>query len=134
MMFTEAELAEDRADAESRMVSTYLIGVHGKTEYVNGVETRPLLSSFATKGRLRSRTSQSQRETEAGERTIVAVDRELHIPWDSPDVPVNAVARPVSIDPATGDPTIAGADLLLVGPVPGEQQTARRLLVRETLT
>jgi hypothetical protein len=87
---------------------------------------------FTTKGRLKSDGTVAQ-ETNAGERTVIETRRELHIPWDSPAAPVNAVAECTAIGPLS-DPTLLGTIVRLSGPAPGSQQTARRLEVVEFLT
>ena len=123
------------------MTVTVEIGTYGQTRFdpVTEEEVRDLLESFETKARVRSRSAQQVRETELGDRSVVTVDRELHIPWDAPETTEGMVARVIAIDGSPGDgfspdPTLIGADLMLVGPIPGSQQTARRLLVREVLT
>src|SRR5690625_5110750 len=124
-----------RREAESRMSVTVEIGTYGPWRHDDVLEreVRDLLESFTTKARIRSRSSQQVRETELGDRSVVTVDRELHIPWDAPTTTEGQVARVLSIGPLD-DPTLVGIDLVLVGPIPGSQQTARRLLVREVQT
>lgn len=128
-------LPELRAMAESRMTVTVEIGTYGPWRFdpVSEEEVRDLLDSFETKARVRSRSAQQARETELGDRSVVTADRELHIPWDAPETTEGQVARVLSIG-ALDDPTLLGADLMLVAPMPGSQQTARRLLVRTVLT
>lgn len=87
---------------------------------------------FTTRGRVKSRSALASREAEAGGRTAVTVVRELHIPIDSPAVPVGAVAVCTAVH-ATSDPTLLGAALRLAGPSPGSQTTARRLEVEEVI-
>lgn len=130
-----AGLTELRQYAESRMTVTVEVGTYGPWRHddVLGEEVRDLLESFETKARVRSRSSQQVRETELGDRSVVTVDRELHIPWDAPATKEGQVARVLSIGPMD-DPTLVGQELMLVGPIPGSQQTARRLLVREVQT
>lgn len=119
--------------AESRMLVTLEIGTPGAWRYDSamGKEVRDLTGSFTTKARIRNRSSQSQRETDAGARTIIGVDREAHIPWNSPATPNGLVARVTAIDAPTSDPMLLGAEYQIVGPIAGDQMTARRLLVRE---
>lgn len=95
----------------------------------NDEETFEML--FSTKGRVKS-GALVVRESEAGSRTVVEVTRELHIPVDSPAVPVGAVAFVTSVH-ATSDPTLAGDRLRLDGAAPGSQTTARRLQVSEVI-
>jgi len=131
----ERELPALRAEAEGRMTTTLEIGTYGPWRYDEALdrEVRDLVDSFTTKARVRSRSAQQVRETELGERSVVTVDRELHIPWDSPATREGQVARVVAVGPLD-DPTLLGQDLMLVGPITGSQQTARRLLVREVQT
>lgn len=128
-------LPELRQMAESRMTTMVTIRTYGPWEYDDaaGKEVRPLLSSFETKARVRVRSVQQLRETEVGPRTVVSVDRELHIPWNADEALEGSEATVDTID-ATTDPTLLGAVLMLAGPLPGDQMTARRLLVREVLT
>lgn len=127
-----AELPFLRAQAESRMTDTWSIGEHLRYDVVDGVEVPVVDPLFTTKARLRERGNVVQ-ETQVGERTAVETRRELHIPWDSPAAPVNAVAECTAIGPLS-DPTLLGTIVRLAGPAPGSQQTARRLQVVEVLS
>lgn len=88
---------------------------------------------FVTSGRVKVGGGLAARESEVGGRTSVTVSRELHIPVDSPAVPVGAYAVCTAVGVLT-DPTLLGARLTLAGPAPGSQMTARRLQVEEVLT
>lgn len=135
-LFTPAEVEDDRKLAESRMLDTFEIRVYGDGYHYDedlGEDVRDYIVSFTTQGRVKVGGGLAARESEAGERTVVTVTRELHIPVDSPVVPVGAVAVCTAVDP-TSDPTLLGAELTLAGPVPGSQTTARRLQVTEVLT
>lgn len=127
-----AELPFLRAQAESRMVDTWTIGADLGYELIDGVEVQQVTPLFTTKARLRERGNVVQ-ETQVGERTAIETRRELHIPWNSPAAPVNAVAQCTEVD-ATSDPTLLGTIVRLSGPAPGSQQTARRLQVVEVLS
>lgn len=136
VFFTEAEVEEFQGDAESRMLDEFDIKVSTggfvyDPELGEDVESFDLL--FHTVGRVKVSGGLAAHESEAGGRTLVTVTRELHIPVDSPAVPVGAVAFVTSVD-ATSDPTLAGARLRLSGPAPGSQTTARRLQVEEVLS
>lgn len=87
---------------------------------------------FTTRGRVKAGHGLTARESEVGGRTAVTVVRELHIPVDSPAVPVGAVAVCTDVH-ATSDPSLLGAVLRLAGPSPGSQTTARRLEVEEVI-
>lgn len=127
-----AELPFLRAQAESRMVDTWTIGTNLGFELVDGVEVQQVTPLFATKARLRERGNVVQ-EAQVGDRTAVETRRELHIPWDAPAAPVNAVAQCTAVGPLS-DPTLLGTIVRLSGPAPGSQQTARRLQVVEVLS
>jgi hypothetical protein len=127
-----AALPRLRRLAESRMELTLEVGAYGPWRYdeTAGKEVRDLVDSFSTSGRIRARSAQSQRETDAGDRTILGVDRELHIPWNAPATPNGTIARVTAIGP-NSDPMLAGVEFEVIGPIPGDQMTARRLLIRE---
>ena len=97
-----------------------------------GEEVQAVSLLFTTKGRVKV-TANQPRESEVGGRTSVEVHRELHIPVGSPEVPEGAIARCIAADPSS-DPTLLGASLVLSGPAPGSQTTARRIVVKEVLT
>ncbi len=131
----ERELPALRAEAEARMTTTVEIGTYGPWRYDDGLgrEVRALVDSFITKARIRVRSAQQVRETELGERSVVTVDRELHIPWDAPATKEGQIARVIAVGPQSPE-SLIGQELMLVGPLIGDAQTARRLLVREVQT
>jgi hypothetical protein len=135
-LFTPAEIARDRAEAESRMLDTWAIGTDGGWRYDEGLgrDVQTVVPLFTTKGRLTERGATVALETQAGERTVIESRRELHIPWDSPNAPVNALAQCTAIDEATSDPTMLNVIVRLAGPSPASQKTARRLEVVEVLS
>lgn len=128
-----ATLPELRRQAESRMLDTFTISLPGDTVYnpTTQRDEETLTALFTTAGRVKASTR--VRDTEAGARPVVVTTRELHIPVDSPAVPVGAVAVPTYVH-ASSDPTLAGARLRLAGSAPGSQTTARRIEVTEVLT
>jgi len=132
---SEVAVAVDagRVAAEARMLDTFDIKIPTGPDYNSGagldVTTYTLL--FSTVGRVKRGLTAN--EAGAGDREVVTVNRELHIPVDSPAVPVGAVAFVTSVG-AGSDPTLSGAALRLTGPAPGSQTTARRLQVTEVLT
>lgn len=87
---------------------------------------------FSTPCRVKVGQGLAVQDAEAGGRTVVTVRRELHIPVDSPAVEPYDIAVMTSVD-ATSDPTLLGASLVLEGPAPGSQTTARRLQVSEVI-
>lgn len=116
------------------MVDTWAIGadVGWTFDEVAGVDVQTVTPLFTTKGRLTERGTVVQ-STQAGERTVVESNRELEIPWNSPEAPVNAVAQCTAIHKTT-DPTVLGTIVRLAGPAPASQKTARRLQVSEVLS
>lgn len=130
-----AELPFLQAQAESRMTTTVEIGEYGPWVFDPdlGRETRSFTVDFATPARIRVRSVQQQTEQDAGARTVVTVQRELHIPINSPVVAAGQVARVTALG-AGSDPSLAGVELTVLGVIAGDQMTARRLLVEEVQT
>jgi hypothetical protein len=135
----EAELPFLRAEAEGRMLDTFEIRTYDDDrvfvynedldEEVENIFTVIL----TTPGRVKVQAGLAVRDAEVGGRTAASVVRSLHIPVDSIALPPNAVAVCTAVH-ATSDPTLLGARLVLSGPAPGSQTTARRLEVEEVLT
>jgi hypothetical protein len=121
--------------AESRMTTTVEIGTPGPWTYDPDLDrdVRTLTDSFTTKARIRVRSSQQESTSERGARTIITTQRELHIPINSPVTAPNMVARVTAID-SLSDPSLAGVEFKILGVLPGDQMTARRLLVEEVQT
>lgn len=131
----EAELPYLRAEAESRMVDTVDIKVAtGGWVYDEdaGKDVQEFTLLFSTPARIKSGGVVAH-DSQAGDRTVVTVTRELHIPVASAVVPDGAVAFVTAVS-ATSDPTLLNARLRVAGPAPGSQTTARRLQVEEVLT
>lgn len=114
------------------MCSRFDIKVSAGPAYDGETEAEAFTLLFSTKGRVKVSEGLATRESQAGARTVVTVMRQLHIPVDSPDVPVGAVAFCTSTG-NTSDPQLAGAQLRLDGAAPGDQTTARRLQVSEVI-
>lgn len=137
-LFTAAEVESDRALAESRMLDTFAIRIPTGTDYDPdadngaGADVTTYADLFTTAGRVKV-TANVARDVEAGARTAVEVRRELHIPVNSPAVPAGAVAFCIAVDD-TSDPTLLDAALVLDGPAPGSQTTARRMQVSEVIS
>lgn len=132
----EAELPFLRAEAEARMLDTcdirYKTG--NTTQDPNtGSEVPVYATRFSTPCRVKVGQGLAVQDAEAGGRTVVTVRRELHIPVGSAAVEPYDIAVMTSVH-ETSDPTLAGATLVLDGPAPGSQTTARRLQVSEVLT
>lgn len=133
-LFTVAEVEQDRALAESRMLDTWAIGADVGWSYDNeaGEDVQTVTPLFTTLGRLKA-TSNVVESAEAGGRTVARTRRELHIPVSSEAVPAGAVAQCTAVH-ATSDPTMLNVIVRLDGPAPGSQTTARRLQVSEVLS
>lgn len=131
-----AYVPQMRSLAESRMLDTFDIGVpSGGYTYdpETGEDVETITPLFTTVGRVKVGGGLASRESEAGGRTVVSVTRQLHIPVNSDAVPTGAVAVCTAVH-ETSDPSLLGARLVLAGPAPGSQTTARRLEVSEVLT
>lgn len=137
-LFTAAEVEEDRAEAEARMLDTFEIRVYDDDKvYVYDEDLAEDVENtytvvLTTPGRVKV-AGLAVRDSEVGGRTAASVTRSLHIPVDSAEVPSGAVAVCTAVH-ATSDPTLLGARLRLSGPAPGSQTTARRLEVTEVLS
>lgn len=131
----EAELPFLRAEAEARMLDTWTIGADVGWTYdaTLGKDAQTVDPLFTTRARMKASRTYGNLNQQAGERTVTIVTRELHIPVDSPTVPVNAVAQCTAVHP-TSDPSLLGAIVRIAGPAPGSQTTARRLEVTEVLS
>lgn len=127
-------LPDLRVMAESRMLDTCAIKYQTgtTTDPVTGSDTPVYTTRFSTKCRVKVAEGLSARQEDAGGRTAVTVVRELHIPVSSAAVEPGDIAVMTAIDD-TSDPTLAGATLVLDGPAPGSQTTARRLQVSEVI-
>ena len=133
----DAELAEFREDAESRMLDTFDIKLPAGTTYDDdpdsptyGDEVTVYEFLFTAKGRVKAIGAYGVDHEVAG-RTATEVVRELHIPVGSPWVPPKAVAFCTAVD-VTSDPTLLGARMS-IEPTVGSQTTARRMKVTEYL-
>lgn len=99
---------------------------------ITGEVTPVYATRFTTKCRVKVSEGLSARTDEAGGRTAVTVSRQLHIPVDSPAVHAGDVAVMTAVH-ETSDPSLVDATLVLDGPAPGSQTTARRLQVSEVI-
>lgn len=137
--FSETELAEHRADAESRMLDWVAIEEETGTELdqdpqspTYGEEVTTYSELFQTKARIKVIGSYGF-DQEVGGRTATQTVRECHIPVSSPDVPDNTWVRPITLHPTT-DQTLAGKRARVDGPAAGSQTTARRLKITEIVS
>jgi len=131
-----SRLTAIRRRAESRMLDTFEIREYddGYTyDETEGEDVRTYETLFTTAGRVKVEQGLSVRDLEVGGRTASSVTRTLSIPVSSDAVPVGAVAYCTAVH-ATSDPTLLGAALVIGGPAPGSQTTARRLEVTEVLS
>lgn len=133
----EQALPELRSHAQARMVDTFEIRVpNGGMVYDDFLEEEVedydvLLPELMARVKVVGGISGS--ESEAGGRTLVTVRREFHVPVSTVAIPTNAYAVCTAVH-STSDPTLLGARLVLGGPAPGSQTTARRIEVTEVLT
>lgn len=135
-MKAPSRLTAIRRRAESRMLDTFEIREYddGYTyDETEGEDVRTYETLFTTAGRVKVEQGLSVRDLEVGGRTASSVTRTLSIPVSSDAVPVGAVAYCTAVH-ATSDPTLLGAALVIGGPAPGSQTTARRLEVTEVLS
>ena len=135
-MKAPSRLTAIRRRAESRMLDTFEIREYddGYTyDETEGEDVRTYETLFTTAGRVKVEQGLSVRNLEVGGRTASSVTRTLSIPVSSDAVPVGAVAYCTAVH-ATSDPTLLGAALVIGGPAPGSQTTARRLEVTEVLS
>lgn len=121
--------------AEARMLDTFDIQVSTGIHYDpdTGTEVEGWETIFTTQGRVKVIGAYGI-DREVGGRTTTEVVRELHIPVDSDVVPAKATALCTAIDDPTTDPMLLGARMILDGPTPGSQTTARRMKITEVLT
>lgn len=130
----EAELPFLRREAEARMLDTFAIQVSLGVQYDPDLDKDVEVweTTFTTPGRVKVIGAYGI-DREVGGRTTTEVIRELHIPVDSDVVPAKATALCTAIGALT-DPMLLGSRLILDGPTPGSQTTARRMKVTEVLT
>jgi hypothetical protein len=120
----EQEIGFLRAEAEALMPDEFEVGTYGDGWHYNaeaGEDVRDFEALFTTPGKVM--TSTAAGEVEVGGRTAIEINRTLHIPVGTPDVPVGAVAR------RTGRP-----DLRVLAEVTHPQPKSRRFAVEEVLT
>lgn len=120
----EAELPFLRAEAEALMNEEFEIGTYGDGWHYDedlGEDVRNFDALFVTRGKVMSLTAPG--EAQVGERTSIEISRTLHIPVDTPAVPVGAVARRAD-----------RPDLNILAEVTHPQPKSRRFAVEEVLT
>lgn len=120
----EQALPRLRAEAEALMPVDYDIGVYGDGWHYDEdlrQDVRDFDLLFSSPGKVMSTTQTS--EVEVGGRSSIEINRTLHIPVDTPAVPVGAVAR--SSD---------GHEFRILAEVTHPQPKSRRFAVEEVLT
>lgn len=135
-MSLDSALAAGRERHNSRMVDVFDIGIAtGGWEYVDGAEVETIDLLFSTPGYFASGSGAlAVRSNEVGGRTSQEVVAELRIPWDSDEVPANAIAVCVAIGPST-PPRMLGRRVRVDGSGgDGSQRTHYPLQVVEVLT
>lgn len=96
-------LVSGRAAHEARMVDTFEISVPTGGwvfDEATGEDVEALDLLFCTRGYFAAKAAQVS-SSEVGGRTSLAERMVLRIPWDSPEVPPNAVAVCVAVGPST---------------------------------
>ena len=132
-------LPQLRTEAESRMKTTVAIQYETGTtvDPATDADVPAYTTAFSTKARIKSAGLQVGL-AEVGGRTAAESKRELHIPvgsvdpWDDVRASGGVTALVTAVAP-TDDPTLLGVRLVLSGPAPGSQTTARRLQVTEVV-
>lgn len=128
---TDAEIAQDRAEAEARMRDTYVFErPTGATATDENDSDVPVYAPIhTTKGRL-SNVDGQPRESEAGARTTVSSQPELHTPVEStPEIKPGDRVRCTVAGPGT-DPDITREVFYVISTPIGSQKTARRWPLR----
>lgn len=137
-MSASSVVTAGRRAAEARMLDTFEVrvpngnGWHYDEFAGEDVEDYDVLIP-AQKGRVKVSGGVLATQTpEVGGRTAEVATRQWHIPVSAPAIPANAYAVCTAVH-ETSDPTLLGARLVLGGPAPGSQTTARRIEVTEVL-
>lgn len=131
----ERTLTRGRAAARARMVDTFEIRrATGGWVYQNGEDVRDTELLFTTPGYIPPAAGQqlSQR-AEAGGRTSVRSERQIRIPWDADQVPVDAVAVCTAIGRLT-PPRMLNRVYRVGGSDGASQGTACHLEILEVLS
>ena len=119
------DLAVLQADAEALMVDEFEFGNYGAGWHYDptvDADVRDFEPLFTTPGRVLTSTAAS--ESEAGDRTVVAINRTLHVPASKPTVPTGTVARRAS----------DGAEFRVLADLTHPQPKSRRFAVEEVLS
>lgn len=130
-------LAELRQYAEARMVDTFAVMVStGGWVYDPdaGEDVEEMALLFMTPGYIPPASALSlSAESEVGGRTSLSSKREIRIPWDSDEVPPNAVAICSAVGALT-PPRMLGRSYRVGGSDGASQGTACHLEITETLS
>lgn len=129
-------LARGRQKHNARMVDTFSIGVPtGGYEYdpEADADVETIDPLFTTPGYF-ARGARSVTESEVGGRTSLEANAELRIPWDSEEVPSNAVAVCTAIGPTTPERMLNRRVRVDGSGGDGSQRTHYPLEVTEVLT
>lgn len=131
----QARLARGRAMHRARMLDTFDIGTV-ETQYVDGHDVQvvtPLPGLSGVPGYFAA-ARRSVSSTQAGDRTVLAEVHELRVPWDSPEVPADAVAVCTAISPMTPPRQLGRTVRVSASSGDGSQRTHYPLEVVEVLT
>lgn len=131
----ERTLDRGRAAARARMVDTFELKLPTGGWVFNGTEdVRELDDLFQTPGYIPpARGQELSQGAEVGGRTSVSAKREIRIPWDSAEVPLNAVAICSAIGPKT-PPRMLNRVYRVGGSDGASQGTACHLEILEVLS
>lgn len=119
-----AELPFLRAEAEALMVDEFEMRAYGEWRYdaEAGRDVRDYTVVYTTPGRLL--TSTAPGEAEAAGRTVLSIDRTLHVPADKPTVPAGMVAHRI----------VDGAEYRILADITSSHPKSRRFAVEEVLS
>lgn len=116
------------------MLDTWAIESSNGTGYDGTSEVETWTEQFTVPGRLKVIGAYAT-PMEVGGRTAMETVRELHIPVDAPTIPSGRTCARLTTRGSLTDPSLeVGTRLILEGPAPGSQTTARRLKVTEVVS
>ena len=134
-LYTEAELRQDRAEAEALMLDTgKALRPTGTTTYDpaadggNGADVQVTVDLFTSRCKVQTRNVQA-RQSEVGGRTSTSVTTELHLPADSAPLLVGDLFEFTTVHPLSL--SRVGQRVRVLGPVAGTLKTAARYEVEE---
>jgi hypothetical protein len=127
-----ADVVDLRAEARSRMLDTFSVETFLGWKTVDGTEVPDTELLFETAGFIERDRGFGVLNQDVGGRTATTITRALHVPWDSPSIPAEAVVRIVDLHP-TSDPSMHGAILRVAAQQGGSLTPTRRLEITERI-